>query len=393
MTKSNKPVVAHAIYSYYSLTANWIETQISHLTRYQPIIVTNSTQNVTRKTMPQAYVFQERPRAEIFANRVFKKIGSGYSPLLRLFLLREKARLLHAHFGNHAHSFVPLVKATRLPFVVMFYGVDASALPVRKPEWRRKYLELFETGDIFLAEGHHMGRQLIGLGCPEHKIRVHHLGVELSKYEFKARRWSGGEPLKILAAGRFTEKKGIVYAVKAFARLVERGIDCRLTIIGDSSAKGDEDAKREILLAAAAAPQVAERTTLTGMIPLDELNKAYYDHHLLISPSVQASDGDNEGGAPVALIEAQATGLPVVSTRHCDIPEVVKDGFGGLLAPERDVEALAACLQRICDAPEMIHTMGAAARRHVEAEYDARRQADKLEQIYDQLLSTRKPVN
>jgi colanic acid/amylovoran biosynthesis glycosyltransferase len=121
-------------------------------------------------------------------------------------------------------------------------------------------------------------------------------------------------------------------------------------------------------------------------VPHDELVSAYYDHHLLLAPSVTASDGDVEGGAPVTLIEAQATGLPVVSTFHCDIPEVVVDGKTGLLAPERDVSELARHLLILDRHSERLSEMGAAGRRHVEANYNASRQGSKLAQRYRSLL-------
>jgi colanic acid/amylovoran biosynthesis glycosyltransferase len=107
-----------------------------------------------------------------------------------------------------------------------------------------------------------------------------------------------------------------------------------------------------------------------------------YRHHVFLSPSVTASDGDTEGGAPIALIEMAATGMPVVSTRHADIPEVLGDG---LLAPERDVDGLVACLRQLIDAPGSWESRAAVDRARVEREFDATIQGRALAAIYAHL--------
>ena len=88
--------------------------------------------------------------------------------------------------------------------------------------------------------------------------------------------------------------------------------------------------------------------------------------HVLLQASLTAADGDGEGGAPVVLLDAQASGLPVVATRHADIPEYVLDGRSGLLAPEGDVEALAGCIGAMVEDPARWPEMGREGRRHVE---------------------------
>lgn len=121
---------------------------------------------------------------------------------------------------------------------------------------------------------------------------------------------------------------------------------------------------------------------MLGYQPYSVLFDEAYKHHLFISPSVTAADGDTEGGAPVTIIEMAATGMPIVSTTHCDIPEVVLHGKTGLLAPERDVEALCECLRWFVRNSEYWHQMLEAGRSHIEEEYDIRKQVQKLRNIY-----------
>ncbi len=108
-------------------------------------------------------------------------------------------------------------------------------------------------------------------------------------------------------------------------------------------------------------------------------------HHVFVAPSVTAGDGDTEGGAPVSLIEMSASGMMIASSTHCDIPGVIVDGRTGFLSPERDVDALTANLRRIVTERDAWPAMQAAGRAHIEAEFDARRQGERLAAIYHEI--------
>jgi colanic acid/amylovoran biosynthesis glycosyltransferase len=283
---------------------------------------------------------------------------------------------------------LPLAQKADVPLVTTFYGYDLSYLPKQEPEWKEKYQRLFSEGSAFLLEGSHMRDQLVKLGCPPEKAHVQHLGVDVDRWEFQSRTKSDGEPLRILFVGRFTEKKGLRYGIDGFARAIDAGVDAHLTVIGDADGSGRSQQEKEYVLRHMEASGLDDRIDLRGFVPHDELIRAYYDHHVLLAPSVEASDGDTEGGAPVTLIEAQATGLPVVSTAHCDIPEVVVDGETGLLAPEHDADALAEHLATLSSNPSLLSRFGEAGREHVSAEYNAAVQGERLADRYDDILST-----
>jgi colanic acid/amylovoran biosynthesis glycosyltransferase len=383
----DKPIVAHVVAHYYRLTENWIHTQVKHLSRYRPLVLTWQTENLEGDWAAAHYALLERPRWESLANRALRRV-LGYYPSFYRAIRRSRAGAIHAHFGLRGHFAMPLARAANLPLVTTFYGYDLSRLPAQDPAWRRRYRDLFEQGARFLVEGRHMAQQLIDLGCSERKITVQHLGIELARFPFLSRHLAEGEPLRILVAARFVEKKGIVYAIEGFARLIETGTQARLTIIGDArQSEASQAVKRQILTRIKGAG-LKDLVDLRGMQPRDELTKAYYEHHVFLQPSVQASDGDNEGGAPVTLIEAAATGLPIVATYHCDIPEVVRDGTTGLLAPERDADALASHLFSLAENPHQIEKMGKAGRQHIVAEYDAERQGRRLDAIYDEVIQS-----
>jgi colanic acid/amylovoran biosynthesis glycosyltransferase len=114
--------------------------------------------------------------------------------------------------------------------------------------------------------------------------------------------------------------------------------------------------------------------------------KQAYRNHIFISPSVTASDGDTEGGAPVTLIEMAASGIPVVSTMHCDIPGVIEEGVTGLLAPERDVDGLVSHIRWLLENNDSWETMLKEGRKKMEREFDVRAQAQILSEIYRKIL-------
>ena len=230
-----------------------------------------------------------------------------------------------------------------------------------------------------------MGRSIEALGCPAEKIRVHHLGVAIDEIPFQPRTLSPGEPIRVLLAGSFREKKGFPYAVTALGKLRTK-FPLEITIIGDAPADARGAQEKTVILEALESGGLTEQTRLLGYQPHHVLFEEATKHHVFLSPSVHAADGDTEGGAPVVLIEMAASGMPIVSTTHCDIPEVILDGRTGHLAPERDVDGLVDRLTDVFEHPGRWAERLRAGRDHVEREFDARRQGERLADLYRELV-------
>lgn len=271
--------------------------------------------------------------------------------------------------------------------MVTFYGWDVNKLPQQKPVWRKRYRRLFTEVDLVLCEGSYMAKSVCELGCPEDKIKVQHLGVDVDQIQFQPRRWSAGEPLKVLVAASFREKKGIPDAIEALA-IIARKVPVALTIIGDAGKDSDSQQEKIRILDALESSGLKKQTRLLGYQTHQAMLQEAYDHHLFLQPSITAEDGDTEGGAPVSIIEMLASGMPVVATTHCDIPEVVGPAFAQLLAPERDVTKLAACIQILLDDPNRWSSLLQAGREHIEAEYHQVKQAMRLVNIYRDILAS-----
>ncbi len=373
---------------YLPLTENWIYGQISNLKRYKPIIYCHGMVNYELFGLENIRAFGKgKGKSPLTLSHLIINRVAGYNPIIGLFIRKDRPSLLHAHFGGSGYYLLKHKIRYNLPLVTSFYGTDLSRLIALYPEWIDKYVKLFNFGDVFLAEGEHMKQRIIDLGCDESKVIIHHIGVDLNDLKYRKRERMRNNEFRILIAASFREKKGIPDAIKAVSILKSKypQVNIEVTLIGDSSgAKRDEIEKEKILGIIRSNEDIAFR--LTGYRTHDFFIEELYRNDVYLAPSLTASDADNEGGAPVSIIEASATGMPVVSTYHCDIPEVVIDGESGFLVPERDVGRMADCLERLLLSKEECDRMGYLGRMHIERNFDSIAQAKKLECIYDKLI-------
>jgi colanic acid/amylovoran biosynthesis glycosyltransferase len=374
---------------YLPVTETWIYNQINTLSRFSPIVYAVGTENLHLFPTGKVRSFSigaGPPASGDPAGRFMARLLFHISFASSLFL--DRPVLAHAHFGPSGFAFLRFKRLFGIPLVTTFYGYDLNQLVTLHPEWRERYKNLFALGDLFLVEGSHMKKTLAGLGCPEGKILVQHLGVDTDRIPFRPRSPGTSGEVRVLMSASFREKKGIPYGLEAFGRVVRNHpeLHMKMTIIGDSDGSPAGNDEKEKIRSLMEQYGLHESVTLLGYKPYPVFLDELYRHHIFLSPSVHASDGDVEGGAPVSIIEASASGMPVLSTTHCDIPEVIAHGNTGYLVPERDVEALAGKLLLLVRRSDLWPSLGAAGRVRIEADYDIRKQAERLEAIYDRLL-------
>ena len=340
------------------------------------MVLTQGARNLEHFPVQTLYSAEAFPLFKKICNRFWRKTSNSYAFYANI-LQRENAALIHAHFGYEACRVLASKLATGLPLLTTFYGADATEY-ARYPKWRQRYRQLFSEGELFLAEGGAMAQRLVDIGCPQDKVQVWRLGVDVGRIEFVER--VPGERVRFLICAGFREKKGIPYALKALAGAVaEKAFPYELTLVGDGEDRPQiEDLVDELGL--------RPSTVFKGMLPYGQVLKEVAQHDILLQTSITAQNGDGEGGAPVILLDAQASGMPVVATMHGDIPEYVRDGESGYLAEERDIGGLRERILALVDHPERWQAMGRAGRLHVEARYNAAHQIGELESIYDDLL-------
>lgn len=385
MIASEKPVVAHSVSSWLPLTMTWLYNQIRHMGEHRNMVLARSLQNEASFPWHDLRSFSGSCDETLF--RIQKKLGiRSYPSFVDREIEKNRVSILHSHFGDQGWYDLAIARKHRLKHVVTFYGYDVNMLPTQQPVWKERYLELFESADLFLCEGPHMCRSLLELGCPEHKSKVQRLGVDLQNIPFVPRVVTAGGIVNVLIAGTFREKKGIPYALEAIGLLKPNYPNLRITVVGDSTGLPREEAEKQRIHQVIEKHHLAPITRMLGFQSHDNLMKEAYRHHLFLSPSVNSSDGDTEGGAPVTIIEMAASGMPVISTGNCDIPFVLGQANREHLVAERDPEALAAKLDEFITSLDLT-TLAEANRRFVEAELRVTTCASRLEAHYSSLLS------
>jgi colanic acid/amylovoran biosynthesis glycosyltransferase len=311
-------------------------------------------------------------------NRVFGRLLGRANLRLYWSLRRIDPAVIHAHFGPAGWEVLTCARDLGIPLLTSFYGYDASSLP-RQPGWAERLAQLFAAGSGFLVEGPAMVRRLERLGCPPTRIHLLPITIDVDGYPFRARRLEASEALRLLFVGRFAPKKGLPVLLRALARAREELGPFALRVIGG----GDGEAEARRLTAELA---IDDRVHFLGFRPRSDVVAEMREAHVLAVPSVTAPDGDTEGGAPTILLEAQASGLPVLGTDHADIPFVVAPPYRAYLAPEGSAEALADRLLALRADAGRWPEFAEAGRAHVRAQHGADN-FRRLEELYERVAA------
>jgi len=294
----------------------------------------------------------------------------------------NRCDVIVAHFGHNGARAARLKKWKRLkpPIVTIFHGYDVG-VPLHERGLGR-YNDLFQHGALSLTVNDHFRDVLVKAGAPAEKVAVHHMGIDLNKIPYEWKSWRD-TPLQLISVCRLAEKKGMEFALRALGKLraAAPGLSWHYTIIGDGPL-------RQRLQALASELDIAEQVSFLGGLPHQEVKQWLHRSHAFVLPSVTAENGDVEG-IPVALMEAMAAGLTVVSSYHSGIPELIEDGKTGFLAAERDVDTLANRLRFIAEHPDECESIAVAARRKVEAEFNMERLDDDFAAILSRFAESR----
>lgn len=374
--------VAHFRTPYLSITETFIYGVLTHFKPpIQAVVFTEQVINEQLFPFPRIVNYALKKRSIMRAlNGVFNLCLGNNVALLGAKFAYHRIRAIHAHFGPQAFALARIAKRLDIPLITTFYGFDMSSGPKRNG-WMASYRELFETGDVFLVEGMHMFKQLVGLGCPSAKVKVQRIGVDVDSITFRERPPKApGEKVIFLFCGRFIEKKGLIFALQAFQLLLDGGVtNFEFRIIGDGPLMPEIKAYLD-------GHAVREKTVLLGYRSHVDFYNELQATDIMVAPSVTAADGNSEGGAPTTILEAQAAGVPIVASIHADIPNVVLQGGSALLSPERDVPALAANLKHMMDDPESWASFGRTGRAFVQGNHNIATEVARLQETYVALI-------
>lgn len=311
----------------------------------------------------------------------FKKYGGKYNALNNLFkivpFLRKKYDVIHCHFGPNGNEMIFLKDIfPEIKFITTFHGYDITKF--LNENSNGVYKRLFKKGDLFMPISNLWAERLKDLGCAGDKILVHRMGVDTKQIVFRERTVSD-DNIMVLTVARLVDKKGLRYSITAVAKIIQKYPEVNYYIVGDGYLrKRLEDLINEF--------GVENKIKLLGAIENSKVRELMQKSHVFLLASVTSSDGDQEG-IPVSIMEAMASGLPVISTYHSGIPEIVLDGKSGFLVPEKDVDALTEKLEYLIEHSEIWPEMGKAGRKFVEENFDIRKLNKRLVEIYEELSS------
>ncbi len=282
-------------------------------------------------------------------------------------LRQTKPDVILAEYGTTGADILPMVIPTGIPMVVIFHGYDASCTGILQ-EYAARYRRMFGYAKAVMTVSRSMQSTLVELGYPEEKIIYNPYGPDPEFFRNKPR----FQNRRFYAAGRFVEKKAPHLTILAFFEAQKVSGDATLVMTGDGPLrKVCEDLAKYL--------GISEKVTFTGPLAPEMVLKEMQGAFAFVQHSRTAPDGDREG-TPVGILEAQAAALPVISTLHAGIPEVVVDEKTGLLSAENDVGAMASNMIRLLGAPNLATEMGAAGRERVSRHFTMEQHIATLQQ-------------
>jgi len=295
------------------------------------------------------------------------------------------AREMRALQVDHIHAHFVWVAGISAGVISDLTGLSFSTCPHAFGLFARNRRDVrvqLENADTIVTISEYNREQIASLSqeLAARPISVVHCGVEIDRYVPTTRQDDGQRPT-ILAVGGLVEKKGYQYLIEACAILAERGLDFSCEIVGSGPLRRELESLAERL-------GLGSRLWLLGALSHDDVVKLYARADLFALACVVASDGDRDG-IPVALMEAMACGLPVVSTHVSGIPELVRDGKTGLCVPQRDADALANALARLIKDPQLRDRLGRGAREIIVEQFEARQSAAAVAQLLVQTIAAK----
>ncbi len=299
------------------------------------------------------------------------RLAQGDAPVrvadVARYLKVEGIEAVLAEYGPVGVAVEPACAEAGIPFAVHFHGYDAYRDDVFA-DCGARYPRLFARAAAILGSSRPMCRHLIELGAPATK--VHHASYGYDPGVFAAAGEAGARPPRFLAVGRLVEKKDPLATLRAFARVKVHVEDASLQIAGDGPLSSECRALiRELGL--------EESVRLLGVVGHAEVAALMRQARVFVQHSHTAPSGDQEG-TPVSLIEACASGLPVVSTRHAGIPDVIEEGTTGFLVDEGDVEGMARHMVTLARNDVLATRMGKAGELKARSEFEMSKSVARL---------------
>jgi len=383
---SERPVVATYCATFLAADMRHIFRQVVGLKEFQSHVITRKRQN--EEAFPRHHKWVTvlpKPRNRFLRRLYHQKIRGVPWPMnnaeVRDFLYafqRHGAQVLHIYFGNIAVQLLPVLRTIRWPVVVSFHGADAGG-DLENPAHSVLVREVFELSTLVLARSESLLERLRAAGCPEEKLRLQRTSIPIYGVEFKERQVPPDDEWRIFQACRLVEKKGLPVALEVFRNILTQYPKARFEIAGDGPLEDQLKSQCQKL-------GITDSVDFLGFLDQKAILERAYASHLFFHPSQMGAD-KNQEGVPNAMLEAMATGLPAIATRHGGIPEAIDHAESGMLSDERDVEGLTANALTLMADPVLYGKVSHGARQAIEDKFDSHRQIGKLEDHYREAIA------
>ncbi len=390
-TADKRPLVISLCGTFLKPEMQSIYRQVTGLKRVRTMVYTQSHENAEMFPFEPVVTMSKLVRPRLRGNFILrfwfkyiikqwpppfpinKEVKPYYSYDLVELLDRDKPALVHVYYGHKAVHFLEMLQAWGGPWVVSFHGVDVSKF-LDEDGYAEKLKTVFAVAKIVMARSESLLAKLESLGCPRAKLRLNRTPVPLEHLSLTVRATPADDQWRFVQACRLIEKKGIFTTLKALAIVKRTHPDFQYLICGDGPMK-------DKIIETAQQLGLQENVVLSGWLTQDQLVAEYRRAHLFLHPSEKTREEDQEG-IPNSMLEAMATGLPVVATLHGGIPEAVTNEHDGLLVPERSPEELAHAITRIMSDASMLSRLSANAAASVRANFGSEAQITAMEDAY-----------
>jgi len=296
-------------------------------------------------------------------------------------LLKEHSPLLvHVYYGHKAVKYLPMLEAWGGKFIVSFHGVDVVKFMERRG-YPEKMQRVLEKASLVLARSGSLLKEVEKLGCPIEKLRLNRTPIPLDGITPSVRRAPADGAWRLVQACRLVPKKGLFTTVRALVDIVKKWPRLKFVLCG----KGPVEERLKLAVKEAGLENNVE---MLGWMSQEDLMEEYRKAHIFLHPSEMTETSDQEG-IPNSMLEAMASGLPVVATLHGGIPEGVTDGVDGLLVPEKSPCQLGMAIRRLLEEEGLLGQLSGAASTSVRNKFGLGSQVENLEDYYREVAGAR----
>ena len=319
-------------------------------------------------SLPQAFFY-------ILNNKIFRNPLNFKQQALKKAFITEGVEVALVEYGVTAVSVLPICRALNIPMIVIFHGFDAYEKPVLE-KYMPQYIEIFKYASGIVAVSQHMKQKLISLGCPAEKTVWNPCAPNDIFFNIK----NTCTEKMFVAVGRFVEKKSPISLLLAFEKVLKIHADARL-IWGGEGTLLTETREKAVELG------INHAITFLGFVTTDQIIEMFSTALAFVQHSVTDRNGDSEG-TPVAVLEASAAALPVVSTFHTGIPDVIVNDKTGFLVAEYDIDGMADAMCQLANNFNMAREMGHAGRDFVRTHFTMTKHIAILDDLIKNAVKT-----